>query len=232
MLSHQGHGFQRLAQVQRLLSQLELPHLAAGQVQHVPDQAAQLLGADMHTRQILPVWFRQRLPVSVPLPQHHFAQAHQQHQRREQFVAHHREKAALEEIGFLGQPLSRLGRFLGFQRLMVEFDVFRQDLHPLERTADVVPQHLGHVASQGRPVQQDKAQLFLAEVEGFDDQAVLLIGGQQRVRHQVAGRETPPAGFHLDTAGLIVGQDQPGPSIRFVRILVQAEIATGDAQLR
>jgi hypothetical protein len=120
-------------------------------------------------------------------------------------VAHHREKAAFQEIGFLGQPPTLLGRFLRFQRLVVEFDVFRQDLHPLERAADVVPQHLGHITSQGRSIQQDETQLLLAEVEGCDDQAVLLVEGQQLVGHQVAGWETPAIGFQVDAAGLIVG---------------------------
>ena len=113
-----------LRQIEPLHRQEQLAPLAARQIEHVADQAIELLRGDVDARQILAVRLRQRRAViACPLAEHHLAQADEQHERRAQLVTHHRKESALEAVGFLGQPPAVLRCLLGHHSLLIQLNI-------------------------------------------------------------------------------------------------------------
>ncbi len=102
-----GHHLQRFAEIEQFIRQAQLAHLAAGEIEHITNQPAQMLGAGINLFNVFAV---EAALVLLRFLQQHFAQAHDQVQGCAQFMADHRKEAAFQAVGFFGQ----LASFGGF----------------------------------------------------------------------------------------------------------------------
>ena len=190
-----------------------------------------MLGAGADAGQVTAVPLRQRGVAPALLTLHHLDRADDQAQRGAQLVAHRGQEPALEQISLFCQATAVLGRDARLYRLVVEVDVARDQLRSLERAADLPAQQLIGLFLVRIGLEQDEAQLILPEIERFHHQAVAPVGPQQPLGHQLPGRVARTAGFQHDPALPVIGDHQTGEAGRDVRIFVQRQIATGDAQL-
>ncbi len=89
LFAYIGHGAQFNAQIHLLVGQAQLTGFAAGHIDHITDQPAQVLGAGVDAFDILPVIAGQGDLIRPGFTHQDFAQAHDQVERCAQFVADH-----------------------------------------------------------------------------------------------------------------------------------------------
>ena len=108
LLPRKGSVEEDVAQVHRLPDEMQLADLAAREVEHVPDEPAQMLGAGGHVLEV-PGRVGREHAALAGLAEHDVAEADDEAQRSAQLVADHREKAALELVGLFGQAATLEG---------------------------------------------------------------------------------------------------------------------------